>query len=729
MISEVSTEKGYQTLPRGGYLIDTSAGYIQFGSPPETIKDTMSFPKGSPSVYVLPNRFFHTDKGISVAELEFPLYLNHFIRQKKTFVVCTEKQKNQLLVVLNESVFGPETIDLRSEFAEREHTFGFPDMKAEMDYFRGNRQLDDLVEFLIFDESNQVKFENIIISKQEDGSFLVQDHDPEGSRSFTVPGDVHYNIVYDTGGVLEEPYNPPMLGITCLGPSHGFDPTENTSGFILWINHQGIMVDPPVNSTEWLRKSNVNPKLINAIILTHCHADHDAGTIQKILEEGKITIYSTETVMDSFIRKFHALTEIPVKELLNLFEFVPVIIGRPYLINGADFRFMYALHSIPSLAFEFRFLDRSFVYSSDHLNDPETYRELLQKGVLTETRCKALLDFPWHYDIIYHEAGIPPLHTRIDYLASLPEEIKKKITVYHIAKKALPAESGLKIAEFGIDKTLYPPIASHEHEGAYRLLDVLSRIDIFRDFPISRARDFLTIVREEHFKRGDRIVRKNTPGDKFYIITSGNVAVLGMETNLPEEGALPESKRYGTYEYFGEASLILEQPRAADVVAETDVTALTIDKDKFLGFIRGTDLPERFARLNGIRSTGTWDLLGHSRFFRSMTSAQKTQLELIMDLEKAAAGSLLMQQGVPVSDAFIIRTGRVEVRRNGKTVEVLGSGDFCGEIFNIQKEKPSSFDFMVTEDAEVYRLHHNAFLEYISQNPGIYMRLNYVYGD
>ncbi|EMO60041.1 hypothetical protein LEP1GSC161_2721 [Leptospira santarosai str. CBC1416] len=39
------TYKGYTELPRGGYLIDTSEGYLQIGSPPETIKDTMGFEK------------------------------------------------------------------------------------------------------------------------------------------------------------------------------------------------------------------------------------------------------------------------------------------------------------------------------------------------------------------------------------------------------------------------------------------------------------------------------------------------------------------------------------------------------------------------------------------------------------------------------------------------------------------------------------------------------------
>lgn len=30
-----------------------------------------------------------------------------------------------------------------------------------------------------------------------------------------------------------------------LGNSHGFDVGDSTSGFILWINKRGIMIDPP----------------------------------------------------------------------------------------------------------------------------------------------------------------------------------------------------------------------------------------------------------------------------------------------------------------------------------------------------------------------------------------------------------------------------------------------------------------------------------------------------
>lgn len=51
------------------------------------------------------------------------------------------------------------------------------------------------------------------------------------------------------------------------------------------------------------------------------------------------------------------------------------------------------------------------VFSADHMNDPERVRAMCDEGFLTIGRRDALLDFPWHHDVIFHEAGIPPIHT------------------------------------------------------------------------------------------------------------------------------------------------------------------------------------------------------------------------------------------------------------------------------------------------------------------------------
>jgi len=543
---------------------------------------------------------------------------------------------------------------------------------------------------------------------------IVQKEDEILAR---VPSRVEYQAKYSIGQRLSEPYVPPLFGVTCLGPSHGFDPLENTSGFIIWLNHQGIMVDPPVNSTEWLVDSNVSPKFIDSIILTHCHADHDAGTFQKILEEGKVTTYATETVMMSFLRKYSDLSGVDVSYLMKLFDFRPAKIGKPYYINGGSFNFFYTLHSIPTLGFKMEFQDQTFVYSSDHNNDPEVHEKLRGLGLVSEERYRELKNFPWDSKVIYHESGVPPLHTPIRYLDSLPDEIKKKIVVYHIAKKDFPAQTDLTLATFGIEHTLYFETRQPEFESAYRLLGVFKKIDFFHDIPVTKAQDFIDIVRVEKYRKGDVIIQKGTTGDKFYIIYSGNVSV--------DSGGLEKNKIYGAYDYFGEVAIMTGQKRLADVRAETDVLVYTIEKDKFLNFIVGTEFEKILRRLAKVRSSETWNLLSTNQFFRQCTSSQKTWLESIfMPYEKKESG-ILIKEGDKIQFIFIIREGEVAVSRQGRKISVLKKGDFVGDMQSVHKGDPSQYTFSHYAAVSLYAMKAEDILKFVENNPGLLMKLVY----
>lgn len=88
-------------------------------------------------------------------------------------------------------------------------------------------------------------------------------------------------------------FNPPVFGITMLGSSHGFDIGDSTSGFILWINKRGIMIDPPPFAGNALNKKGIPPNLIEKVIISHCHADHDAGAFHKIIEAAQIEFITT----------------------------------------------------------------------------------------------------------------------------------------------------------------------------------------------------------------------------------------------------------------------------------------------------------------------------------------------------------------------------------------------------------------------------------------------------
>ena len=705
--------KNVLELPRGGYLIKTSEGQIQFGAPPETIKDTIVTTDLVPQIFVLPRQLFHWQKGINVADMEFPLYFNFFIKKRKTLIIGTEEQCRRLIIALREAVFGPQDLDLSQDAAGTQITY-VPDIRGEIDYFRGKLELTDLFTLKIF-QQRTVQHGKVEIVINDEQNYEVYDND---RRFATVPGKINYSSKFIVGQRLSEYFTPPRFAVTCLGPSHGFDPEDNTSGFIIWLNGNGIMIDPPVNSTEWLVESNVNPKFIDSVILTHCHADHDAGTFQKILEEWRITIYTTPTVMSSFLRKYSAFSGESILFLRKFFNYQPVYMGRPFFLHGGEFSIFYSVHSIPTMGFRLRFQDQSFVYSSDHQGDPKVQKDLLDKKLITKERHKQLQAFPWDSDVIYHESGIAPLHTPINYLNSLPEEIQKKTVVYHIAKKDFPKPNETKLthATFGIENTLYFKTKSIEYEEASKTLDILKHLEFFRDLPPHRVQEFFFILEQKNYKRGETIIKKGTKGDYFFIVKYGNVRI--------DAASLSRSKHMGAFEYFGEVALMANSVRTADIIAETNVQLYAVEKNRFLNFISGTEFERVLKRLIENRSEDKWNTLVNSDSFVGLTDYQLMLLESVLEPIDRKGGGVLFRENEMMSGIYIVNSGKVLALERNTQIAELNHGDVVGSADLIQRGEPSDLTFIHKNNVKLFFVNNKNLNYFIENNPGSVIRIS-----
>src|SRR5689334_16112807 len=114
-----STSHTWHALPRGGYYIPTSKGPIQIGMPPETIKDLMELKLDVPLAYVLPRELFDRRRGLSVAEFEFPTYYSFFLLKRKCRLVVPSRDiERRVREIFQESLFGPTSDPLPSEFAD-----------------------------------------------------------------------------------------------------------------------------------------------------------------------------------------------------------------------------------------------------------------------------------------------------------------------------------------------------------------------------------------------------------------------------------------------------------------------------------------------------------------------------------------------------------------------------------------------------------------------------------
>jgi len=248
-------------------------------------------------------------------------------------------------------------------------------------------------------------------------------------------------------------FYPPSFGVTILGNSHGFDPSGSVSGYVLWINGRGLMIDPPPYASATLEKEGIRPRTIVGIILTHTHSDHDAGAFQKVLTGSPVVVITTPTIYQSFIRKYAALASLNPKLLRHSHRYKPAVIGQDLRFQGATFKFFYSLHSIPCVGFRVEWRGRSIVFSGDHLHDPVMIGKLQEKGVLSKGRAEDLLNRPLQdTDLLLHEAGVPPLHTTFKELEKLPTRVKRRMYVVHSSN--IPDEFDLRKAPTGTAGTL-----------------------------------------------------------------------------------------------------------------------------------------------------------------------------------------------------------------------------------------------------------------------------------
>ena len=105
----------------------------------------------------------------------------------------------------------------------------------------------------------------------------------------------------------------------------------------------------------------------------------------------------------------------------------------------------------------------------------------------------------------------------------------------------------------------------------------LARVPLLAPLTADELAVLAAQVRRLPFARGEAIVREGEPGDSFYLVERGAVAVMiGAR-----DGGAQTLSRMAPGDYFGEMSLLTGEPRSATVIAEADVAVLEVGRAAF----------------------------------------------------------------------------------------------------------------------------------------------------
>ena len=110
----------------------------------------------------------------------------------------------------------------------------------------------------------------------------------------------------------------------------------------------------------------------------------------------------------------------------------------------------------------------------------------------------------------------------------------------------------------------------------------LREIPLFSEMDEQEVLGIRAIMEEMKFKPGQVIIHEGESGDLFYIVTAGNAQIIIRDAD-DEEVVLRE---VGPGGFFGELSMLTNEPRSARVRALDSVTTLTLERDDFFDFLR-----------------------------------------------------------------------------------------------------------------------------------------------
>lgn len=106
----------------------------------------------------------------------------------------------------------------------------------------------------------------------------------------------------------------------------------------------------------------------------------------------------------------------------------------------------------------------------------------------------------------------------------------------------------------------------------------LSQVKILESLEPYERSKLADAFKEIAFNSGEYVIKEDEEGNTFYFISEGEA----IATKTLEAGKPPvEVMQYQKGDYFGERALIKNEPRAANVIAKSDITVLCLDRHMF----------------------------------------------------------------------------------------------------------------------------------------------------
>ena len=116
------------------------------------------------------------------------------------------------------------------------------------------------------------------------------------------------------------------------------------------------------------------------------------------------------------------------------------------------------------------------------------------------------------------------------------------------------------------------------------------------------------------------------------------------------------------------------------------------------------------------------DLIASVSLFKGLGRRELTEIAKLLDEVAVPAGKVLMRQGEPGSEMFIIAAGRFRIERNDQLLREVGPGTSIGDI-SLIAEGPRTATVTAMEPSVILLAGHREFHTLMEEHPTIRMHI------
>ena len=230
--------------------------------------------------------------------------------------------------------------------------------------------------------------------------------------------------------------------------------------------------------------------------------------------------------------------------------------------------------------------------------------------------------------------------------------------------------------------------------------ELIDALPMFEDLPEDILSDLAGRVQLRSFPAGKSVFRQGDRPNAFFVVRQGVLHVIEEDLDSGKERVL---RTLGRGESFGELGLVDGVPRSATVRAIVDAELFEVDEATFDRLLSDTiHLPEfgkTFQHAAELRQIPSFAALGADDIAEVLEHG---------DWVNVAPGETIIEQGAEGDAFYAIRSGQVEVYKDGELTGSLGPGSHFGEIALLM-DVPRTAKVVATTPARLFRLDREGF--------------------